>query len=100
MKYDLVWFGTLVAVVFGRDVIRLLFSETYLPCYVPFVLLMVGLVLKVTENTLGYSLVAIGDSDKPLIVNAVRVRLRNNERSRLERMCCTPRAESVPAPPS
>jgi O-antigen/teichoic acid export membrane protein len=34
---------------------------------------MIGLNLDFTENTLGYSLVAIGDSDKPLIVNAVRV---------------------------
>jgi len=65
-------FGTLVTVVFGRDIIRLLFSETYLPSYFTFVLLMVGLTLKVTENTLGYSLVAIGESNKPLIVNAVR----------------------------
>jgi O-antigen/teichoic acid export membrane protein len=68
----LIVLGALVSVVFGRDIIRLLFSETYLPSYTAFVILMVGLVLKVTENTLGYSLVAIGDSDKPLIVNAAR----------------------------
>ena len=65
-------FGALAAVVFGKDIIRLLFSETYLPSYFAFVLLMFGLTLNVLENTLGYSLVAIGDSDKPLIVNIVR----------------------------
>jgi O-antigen/teichoic acid export membrane protein len=64
--------GALTAVVFGKDIIRLLFSEAYLPSYFAFVLLMLGLTLNVLENTLGYSLVAIGDSDKPLIVNVVR----------------------------
>ncbi len=65
-------FGALIALVFGDDIIRLLFSEKYLPSVPIFVLLMVGMNLSVTEYTFGYSLVAIGESDKPLIVNVVR----------------------------
>lgn len=65
-------FSALASVIFGKDIIKLLFSDAYLPSYFAFVLLMIGFTLKVFENTLGYSLVAIGDSDKPLIVNVVR----------------------------
>jgi O-antigen/teichoic acid export membrane protein len=65
-------FGALIALVFGKEIIVLLFSEQYLPSVTIFVLLMVGLNLAVVEYTFGYSLVAIGDSDKPLIVNIVR----------------------------
>jgi len=64
-------FGALIALIFGNVVIGLLFSEKYLPSVPVFALLMVGLNLAFIEYTLGYSLVAIGDSDKPAIVNAV-----------------------------
>lgn len=65
-------FGALIAVLFGKDIIILFFSEEYLASYFTFVLLMIGLTLQFLEDTLGYSLVAIGESDKPLIVNIVR----------------------------
>jgi O-antigen/teichoic acid export membrane protein len=65
-------FGALISVLFGKEIIVLLFSEDYLASYFTFVLLMVGMTLHYFENTLGYSLIAIGDSDKPLIVNIVR----------------------------
>jgi O-antigen/teichoic acid export membrane protein len=61
----------LVTLVFGSDIIRLLFSDKYLPSAPVFTLLMFGLTLTLIEYTLGNSLVAIGESDKPAIVNAV-----------------------------
>ncbi|MFC2088447.1 oligosaccharide flippase family protein, partial [Calditrichota bacterium] len=64
--------GTLIAVLFGKDIISLLFSQEYLTSYYAFVFLMFGLNLSVLDNTLGYSLVAIGEPKKPLIVNLVR----------------------------
>ena len=62
----------MISVTFGKEIILLLFSPQYLSVYPIFVLLMVGLSLNVLENTLGYSLVAIGEPEKPLIVNIVR----------------------------
>jgi len=64
--------GALVAWLFGNEIFALLFSEQYLPSVPAFVILMIGLNLGFTENTLGYSLVAIGQSDKPLFVNLAR----------------------------
>lgn len=64
--------GALGALLFGRTIIRLLFSAKYLPSYYAFVILMFGLALSATESTLGYSLVAVGEPVKPLIVNFVR----------------------------
>jgi O-antigen/teichoic acid export membrane protein len=65
-------FGALVAVLFGTEIISLLFSHAYLPSYYALVFLMFGLNLSVLDNTMGYSLVAIGEPNKPLIVNLVR----------------------------
>jgi O-antigen/teichoic acid export membrane protein len=65
-----VTFGALISLVFGKEVIGLIFSEKYLPSVPVFVLLMVGLTFTFLQYTLGYSLVAIGDSNKPVIVNA------------------------------
>ena len=65
-------FAALIIVLFGKNIIVLLFSEEYLASYLVLVLLMIGLILDVLENTLGYSLVAIGQPEKPLYVNIVR----------------------------
>lgn len=65
-------FATLVTIFFGRDIIILLFSTEYLPIYWTLVLLLIGLSLTMIESTLGYSLVAIGESDKPLYISIVR----------------------------
>jgi O-antigen/teichoic acid export membrane protein len=65
-------FGALITVLFGKDIILLFFSDKYLVSYGAFVLLMIGLTLKYLDNLLGYSLIAIGDPAKPLIVNVVR----------------------------
>jgi O-antigen/teichoic acid export membrane protein len=65
-------FLALLAVLFGKEIISLLFSPEYLPSYYAFVVLMFGLSLSVLDNTLGYSLLAIGEANKPLVVNLVR----------------------------
>lgn len=63
--------GALIVLVFGNDVIILLFSEKYLPSVPAFVLLMIALNIRLVSNVLGTSLVAVGDSNKPAIINAV-----------------------------
>jgi O-antigen/teichoic acid export membrane protein len=63
--------GTLVVVIFGNEIISLLFSERYLPSVPAFLLLMIWLNLAFTDSTLGYSLVAAGDSDKPALINVL-----------------------------
>ena len=63
--------GALIAVAFGHDVIVLLFSDKYIPSVPAFVVLMIALSLSLVGNVLGTSLVAVGESDKPAIVNVV-----------------------------
>lgn len=63
--------GALLALLFGRDIIILLFSEYYLASVPAFVLLMAALGISLVGNILGTSLVAVGDSDKPAIINVV-----------------------------
>ena len=64
--------AALMAVLFGREIITTLYSDSYIPSYYAFVILMFGLNLTVLDNTLGFSLIAIGHPGKPLIVNIVR----------------------------
>ncbi len=61
--------ATLVVVLFGSDIIVIVFSEAYLPSVPAFVLLMVLLSLTVIDYTMGYTLVAIGQPDKPAFIN-------------------------------
>jgi len=65
-------FATLLALLFGKDIIVLLFSAEYLESYWVLVLLMLGVALDLMEEILGYSLVAVGQPDKPLYINIVR----------------------------
>lgn len=65
-------FGCMVAFGFGQEIIVLIFSDTYLPSVVPFIILMIGLVFVILDSTLGYALSAIGDSEKPPIINTLR----------------------------
>jgi O-antigen/teichoic acid export membrane protein len=61
--------GVLFTVLFGREVIILLFSERYLPSVTVFTLVMFALSLSLLDYTLGVSLVAIGDTNKPALIN-------------------------------
>jgi len=65
-------FAALLVFLFGKDILILLFSEEYLESYWVLVLLMLGMVLALVEEILGYSLIAIGQPDKPLYINIVR----------------------------
>lgn len=64
-------FSTLIVLLFGSDIVRLLFSEKYLPSVSTFGILMIGLSISLVSYTIGTSLVAIGESDKPVIINSV-----------------------------
>ncbi len=61
--------GVLIAALFGREIMILLFSERYLASATAFTLLMVGLNLSLIGYTLGISLVAVGDTNKPPLIN-------------------------------
>jgi len=63
--------GALAALVFGSSIISLLFSDRYLPSAPVFVLLMIRLNIALISNLLGTALVAVGDSNKPAIINVV-----------------------------
>ncbi len=59
------------AVLFGRDIIRLLFSEQYMAAAPVFIILAITLSFILIGYLLGKSLVAVGESDKPAKVNVV-----------------------------
>jgi O-antigen/teichoic acid export membrane protein len=61
--------GALISLLFGRELVTLLFSEEYLPSVPAFVLLMTALSISLVSTTLGFSLVASGDSNKPVFIN-------------------------------
>lgn len=63
--------GALIALLFGKEIIIFLFSEQYAPSIPAFIILMVALNVGLIGYTLGTSVVAAGDSDKPAIVNTV-----------------------------
>jgi O-antigen/teichoic acid export membrane protein len=62
-------FGILIAFFFGREIIIFLFSGKYQDSSLLFGLLMIVLTLNVIDYTLGYSLVAVGESNKPPLIN-------------------------------
>jgi len=62
-------FGTAITVLFSEDIIRLLFSEKYLPSAPAFILLMINLSIALVSNVMGTTLVAVGDPQKPMIIN-------------------------------
>jgi O-antigen/teichoic acid export membrane protein len=66
-------FATLMALLFGRELFLLLFSEQYLPSVTPFVILMGWVGLTAVSNTLGFTLIAIGETNKPVLANIATV---------------------------
>jgi O-antigen/teichoic acid export membrane protein len=65
--------ATLVAVLFGEEIITLLASDKYLPSVPVFSLLMFAFYLTLIDSTMGYSLIAIGDSGRPAMINVVHM---------------------------
>lgn len=66
-----VMFGSLIALLFGEEIITLLFSQAYLTSVPVFVLLMIGLNISIIDYTLGYSLVAVDETKKTVVINAI-----------------------------
>jgi O-antigen/teichoic acid export membrane protein len=64
--------GTLIAYFFGEQIIVTFFSAEFLPSSLVFYILMINLTLRIIDETLGYSLVAVGESNKPALINFVR----------------------------
>ncbi len=62
-----------ITLLFGKDIMRLLFSDKYVVAAPVFFMLMVALVLTLIGYLLGKSLVAVGESDKPAKINLVHV---------------------------
>jgi O-antigen/teichoic acid export membrane protein len=64
-------FATLLATLFQKDIVRLLFSDRYLESAPALPLLLFSLSVGIVGNILGTSLVALGQSDKPVKINLV-----------------------------
>jgi O-antigen/teichoic acid export membrane protein len=62
-------FGLVIATLFGREIVQFVFSEKYLTSVPIFILLMFNLSIALISNVMGTSLVAIGDSKKPMVIN-------------------------------
>ena len=66
-----IFFAALVATLFQKEIVCVMFSERYLDSAPAFSLLMIGLGIGLIGNILGTSLVALGQSDKPVKINIV-----------------------------
>ena len=66
-----IFFAALVATLFQKEIVCFLFSERYLDSAPAFSLLMVAVGIGLIGNVLGTSLVALGQSDKPVKINIV-----------------------------
>lgn len=63
------------AVVFGAEIVELLFSATYAPSSVAFALLMLAFHVTLLLNVLGYTLTAVGQPGRSLVENVARTGL-------------------------
>jgi O-antigen/teichoic acid export membrane protein len=64
-------FAVLVAFLFGKEIVLVLFTKEYLEVSLAFALLMLNFYLRAISNILGYSLVAAGYSSAPVKANLV-----------------------------
>ncbi len=64
-------FGTFIAFLFQDELITIMFSEKYIESAPALSILMVSLCVGLIGNIIGASLVAMGQSDKPLKINIV-----------------------------
>jgi O-antigen/teichoic acid export membrane protein len=61
--------GALVTMLFGQELVSMLFTSEYAPSVAPLIVLMIGLCFFMIGYILGTSLVAIGDTTKPPLIN-------------------------------
>jgi O-antigen/teichoic acid export membrane protein len=64
-------FMAFISVLFQKDIICLLFTEKYIESAPAFAILMISLGIGLMSNIMGTSLVALGQSDKPVKINIV-----------------------------
>ncbi len=64
--------AVILAIGFGQWFFRLFFSWQYLSSVPIFIILMIVLIFIALDSNLGYTLVAIGEPDKPLYINIAR----------------------------
>jgi O-antigen/teichoic acid export membrane protein len=62
-------FGAAIATLFGREILQLIFAQKYSSSAPVFVLLMINLSISLISNVMGTALVAMGDTQKPPIIN-------------------------------
>ena len=65
------FFLVLGAVLFGKEIIGLVFSEKYVTVAFAFALLMLNFSLRAISNVMGYSLVSAGYSNVPVKINSI-----------------------------
>lgn len=61
--------GAVIATLFGREILQLIFTQKYSSSAPVFVLLMINLSIALISNVMGTTLVAVGDTKKPAIIN-------------------------------
>jgi O-antigen/teichoic acid export membrane protein len=61
--------GVVIATLFGREILQLIFTQKYSSSAPVFILLMFNLSIALISNVMGTTLVAIGDTQKPPIIN-------------------------------
>ena len=64
-------FSAFIIALFSKDIVRILFSERYMASAPALSFLMLSLSIMLTGNILGTSLVALGQSDKPVKINSI-----------------------------
>jgi O-antigen/teichoic acid export membrane protein len=62
--------GSAIALLFGQEIILLLFPVTYLSSVPIFAVLMVNMSYSLIGDLMGTTIVALGDSNKPMIINS------------------------------
>ncbi|MEM7802125.1 MAG: oligosaccharide flippase family protein [Chloroflexota bacterium] len=65
--------GVLLCYFFSQEILLLFFSEEYLETEVTFILLVLGICLKLLINTMGYSLVSSGNPGSSTIINIATI---------------------------
>lgn len=61
--------GAVIATLFGKEILQLIFTQKYSSSAPVFVLLMFNLSISLISNVMGTTLVAVGDTQKPPIIN-------------------------------
>lgn len=61
--------GTVIATLFGREILQFIFTEKYSTSAPVFALLMFNLSIGLISNVMGTTLVALGDTQKPPLIN-------------------------------